>query len=125
MAHVKGGAVLDSAGEKLRQVLKGLESARENGTQGEITEQTRDLIRTHLAENQDLVRDLQERLRLSKEDGEIQMRRRAEVEKMLSKRDAAYEELLGVYYQMNRKFVLTKDKTASSQSVAIADIKVK
>jgi kinesin family protein 5 len=88
--------VLDSAGEKLRQVLKGLESAQENGTQAELNEQTRELIRAHLAENQELVRDLQERLRMSKEESEAQAKRRAEVEKMLSKRDAAYEELLGM-----------------------------
>ena len=42
-----------------------------------------------------MVRDLQERLRQTQEDGEMQTKRRGEVEKMLARRDAAYEELLG------------------------------
>ncbi len=74
-----------------------MEAAKQNGTEGEITEQTRELIRSHLAENQELVRDLQERLRMSSEENEMQAKRRAEVEKLLSKRDAAYEELLGEF----------------------------
>ncbi|ORY21595.1 hypothetical protein BCR39DRAFT_54296 [Naematelia encephala] len=46
---------------------------------------------------------------MSHDESEMQSKRRAEVEKLLSKRDAAYEDLL--------------DKTASSQSMALADIK--
>ncbi|RSH95610.1 hypothetical protein EHS25_000702 [Saitozyma podzolica] len=102
-----GGAVLDSAGEKLRQVLKDLEGANDQ-TRSELSAQTKDLIRSSLAENQEAIRDLQERLRLSQEDADMQAKRKAEVEKMLGKRNAAYEELL--------------EKTASSQSEAI-DIK--
>jgi kinesin family protein 5 len=60
-----------------------------------ITGQTRELIRSHLAENQENMRDLQERLRMSQEEGEMQGKRRGEVEKMLARRDMAYEELLG------------------------------
>ena len=87
--------MLDSAGEKLRQVLKELETAKDSSATEHLGEQTRDLIRTHLAENQELVRSLQERLRGYQEDSEMQAKRRAEAEKMLIKRDAAYEELLG------------------------------
>ena len=119
-----GGAALNSSGEKLRQVLKDLESAKEQGTAAELGGQTRDLIRAHLAENQDLVRDLQERLRLAHEESEIQAQRRNEVEKLLSKRDAAYEELLGGYSTSIQCTELMIDKAASNQSVAVADLKV-
>ena len=84
---VKGKAGLDANGERLRQVFKQLDGAPNS----EVSE----LIRLHLAEHQDTVGNLQERLRATLEEGEMQARRRAEVEKMLSKRDAAYEELLG------------------------------
>ncbi|KAK8870009.1 hypothetical protein IAR55_000579 [Kwoniella newhampshirensis] len=104
-----GGAVFDSAGAKLRQVLDELENSRDASSSEDLTAQTRELIRSALAENQDVVRDLQERLRLAQEESDLQTKRRAEVEKMLNKRDTAYEELL--------------DKTSSSQSMAVADIK--
>lgn len=94
-ADRQGGAVLDSAGEKLRQVLKQLDTARDTQSAAEITESTRELIRASLAENQDLIRDLQERLRLRSEESESQAKRRAELEKTLSKRESQYEELLG------------------------------
>lgn len=86
----KGGTGSDPTGERLRQILRELGT-----TDGELRHETRELIRSHLAEDQDAVRDLQERLRAAHEEGEIQSRRRAEVEKMLARRDAAYEELLG------------------------------
>ncbi|KAK4683958.1 kinesin family member 5, partial [Tremellales sp. Uapishka_1] len=104
-----GGALYEPSGEKLRQVLKELEQVKDADKSAELSAQTRELIRGHLAENQDLVRGLQERLRLSHDEGELQSKRRVEVERMLARRDAAYEELL--------------DKTASSQSMAVADIK--
>ncbi|WWD15711.1 hypothetical protein CI109_100133 [Kwoniella shandongensis] len=104
-----GGAVLDPAAEKLRQVLKELENTTDASKSEQLTSQTRELIRSSLAENQEVVRDLQERLRLAQEESEMQAKRRAEMEKMLNKRDVAYEELL--------------DKTSSSQSMAVADIK--
>lgn len=87
--------MLDSAGEKLRQVLKELDTSRDSKSAAEITESTRELIRASLAENQDLMRDLQERLRLSHEDAETQSKRRSELEKTLAKRESQYEELLG------------------------------
>ncbi|OCF35334.1 kinesin [Kwoniella heveanensis BCC8398] len=105
MSKIDMGGTLDSAGEKLRQVLQNLESDSDN----EITVQTRELIRSSLAENQDVVRDLQERLRTVQDEAEMHGKRRAEVEKMLEKRNVAYEELL--------------EKTTSSQSVAVDDIK--
>ncbi|WRT66891.1 uncharacterized protein IL334_003854 [Kwoniella shivajii] len=103
-----GSAILDSPSEKLRQVIQALES-REATSSEDISFQIRDLVRSALAENQDIVRDLQERLRLAQEEAEMQGKRRGEVEKMLGRRDAAYEELL--------------DKTGSSQNVAIDDIR--
>ena len=54
-----------------------------------------EIIRTHLAESQDVMRDLQERLRATQEEAEMQAKRRGEMERLLSRRDAAYEELLG------------------------------
>nr|XP_018264092.1 kinesin [Kwoniella dejecticola CBS 10117]OBR86250.1 kinesin [Kwoniella dejecticola CBS 10117] len=104
-----GGAVLDSSSEKLRQVLQSLET-RDSASAVDISNQTRELVRSALAENQDIVRDLQERLRLAQEESDLQNKRRNEVERMLSRRDAAYEELL--------------DKTTSSQSVATEGIMV-
>jgi len=94
-ADVQGGSVLDSSGEKLRQVLKELESAKDSSSTADLGAQTRELIRAHLAENQELVRTLQEKLRQHQEESEIQAKRRTEVERLLAKRDAAYEELLG------------------------------
>lgn len=87
--------MLDSSGEKLRQVLKDLENADDSSATSHLGIQTRELIRAHLAENQELVRSLQEKLRQHQEESEIQAKRRTEVERLLSKRDAAYEELLG------------------------------
>ena len=72
-----------------------MDANKENGPGSALSGQARELIRSHLVENQDLVRDLQERLRLSHDEFELQRKRQDEVEKMLSKRDAAYEELLG------------------------------
>lgn len=104
-----GGAHLDPAGEKLRELLKDFDKLKDAGKEAEISGQTRELIRSHLAENQELIRDLQERIRVGQEEAELQSKRRQEVEKLLGKRDDAYEELL--------------EKTTSSQSVAVADIK--
>jgi len=70
----------------------------------------KELIRVHLSDNQDAVRVLQDRVRIAEEELELQARRRTELEKMLIKRQSAYEELL--------------DKTASNQSMAVEDIKV-
>lgn len=58
-----------------------------------------------------MARELQERLRNTQEELDIQAKRRGEVEKMLIKRETAYEELL--------------DRTASSQDMAIEDIRVR
>jgi hypothetical protein len=49
-------------------------------------------------------------VKIAEEELELQARRRTELEKMLIKRQSAYEELL--------------DKTASNQSMAVEDIKV-
>jgi kinesin family protein 5 len=47
---------------------------------------------------------------MAQEESELQAKRRMDVEKMLIKRETAYEELL--------------DRTASNQSMAVEDIKV-
>lgn len=62
---------------------------------GSFTAQTREMIRSHIAENQDQIRELQEKLRASQEEAEMNRTRRGEVERMLEKREGAYEELLG------------------------------
>jgi hypothetical protein len=92
---LQGGTGLDSSSEKLRQVLKELDGSTNAEQSSELSTQARELIRSHLAENHEVVRDLQEKLRAGQEEGEIQAKRRMEVEKILMKRDAAYEELLG------------------------------
>ncbi|RXK39944.1 kinesin [Tremella mesenterica] len=111
MSKIDMGGALDSASEKLRQVLRDIETSG-----NELGSQTKDLIRTHLAENQDLVRDLQERLRAAQEEADLQSKRRVEVEKALSKREAAHEELLGELSLHDVTFT-------SKQSILIEDVK--
>jgi kinesin family protein 5 len=94
----------------MRELFKELEQSRA-GQKANLSDEAKELIRVHLTENQDLVRELQDRLRVAQEEAEHQSRRRTDVEKMLLKRDTAYEELL--------------DKTASSQNMAVEDIKVR
>lgn len=94
----------------MRELFKELEQSRA-GQKADLSDEAKELIRVHLTENQDLVRELQDRLRIAQEEAEHQSRRRTDVEKMLLKRDTAYEELL--------------DKTASSQNMAVEDIKVR
>jgi kinesin family protein 5 len=108
-ADNQGGQSLDSSSEKLRELFKEIETSRE-GKAADLTVEAKELIRVHLTENQDLVRDLQDRLRMAQEESELQTKRRMDVEKMLIKRETAYEELL--------------DRTASNQSMAVEDIKV-
>jgi len=108
-ADGQGGQSLDSSNEKLRELFKEIESSR-GGQAADLTVEAKELIRVHLTENQDLVRDLQDRLRMAQEESELQAKRRMDVEKMLIKRETAYEELL--------------DRTASNQSMAVEDIKV-
>jgi kinesin family protein 5 len=108
-ADHQGGQSLDSSSEKLRELFKEIETSRE-GQAADLTVEAKELIRVHLTENQDLVRDLQDRLRMAQEESELQAKRRMDVEKMLIKRETAYEELL--------------DRTASNQSMAVEDIKV-
>ena len=81
-----------------------------DGQTTNLSVNAKELIRVHLSDNQDAVRVLQDRVRIAEEELELQARRRTELEKMLIKRQSAYEELL--------------DKTASNQSMAVEDIKV-
>ena len=83
-------------------------SALESSSSENISAQTKDLVRSHIAENQDQIRDLQERLRSSQEEADMNRTRKGEVERMLEKREGAYEELLG-------------ELTSLSLIVAIAD----
>lgn len=116
---------MNPAGEKLRQVLKELDASKDAGQSAELGSQARELIRVHIAESQDVVRDLQERLRMSQEESDLQAKKKVEMEKMLARRDAAYEELLGESGLRIKSLSLTSvEKSTSSQTVAVADIKV-
>jgi kinesin family protein 5 len=108
-ADVQGGQALDSTGGKLDELFNQIEGSMDGQT-ANLSIEAKDLIRVHLSDNQDAVRVLQDRVRIAEEELELQARRRTELEKMLIKRQSAYEELL--------------DKTASNQSMAVEDIKV-
>lgn len=95
MSKIDLGNTLDSSSEKLRAVLREFEETSDVERKEKLTSQTRELIRTSLEESQDAMRGLQERLRLACEEQDMQVKRRSELEKMLEKRDAAFEELLG------------------------------
>lgn len=105
-----GGANLDAAGEKLRLRLKELDTA--NSGNAEISSELRDLVRNHFAENQQVMRDYQERLRLTQDNAELQSKRKAEVEKLLEQRNREYEDLLA-------------RSTESNDPMAVADIKAR
>jgi kinesin family protein 5 len=89
---MQGGTSLDAASERLRSLLATIDKQSKDDRLGE---ETKDLIKSHLAEHQDALREMQERLRMSSEDMEVNRARRAELESMLDKREGAYEELLG------------------------------
>lgn len=55
----------------------------------------RDTIRHHLAENQALVKGLQDRLRRTEEHVELYKQKHEDLEAVLTQRNTAYEELLG------------------------------
>jgi kinesin family protein 5 len=91
-----GSSPTDATNEKIRRLLTAMEYSESSGdSNGSFTAQTREMIRSHIAENQDQIRDLQEKLRASQEEAEMNRTRRGEVERMLEKREGAYEELLG------------------------------
>lgn len=77
-----GGTQIDVANDKLRQVLSQLEP------------KSGESLRETMAAAQDEFRQLQERLRSQQEEAELQTKRATEVQKLLSQRDAAYEDLL-------------------------------
>lgn len=107
---LQGGQAIDATGEKLRELVTQIEQSRTNeGVKPDLNSQAADLIRTHLTENSAMVQELQDRLRTTREEADVQAKRRGEVEKALIKREAAYEELL--------------DRTVSSQNMAVEDIK--
>lgn len=125
MSKIDLGGTLDSSSEKLRAVLREFEETSDAERKEKLTSQTRELIRTSLAESQDAMRGLQERLRLACEEQDMQMKRRSELEKMLEKRDSAFEELLGECLGACLKCTLTvnAEKTASGQGISFAEIK--
>lgn len=124
MSKIDLGGTLDSSSEKLRAVLREFEETSDAERKEKLTSQTRELIRTSLAESQDAMRGLQERLRLAGEEQDMQVKRRSELEKMLEKRDAAFEELLGECMDACLKYTLTvnAEKTASGQGLPFAEI---
>lgn len=125
MSKIDLGGTLDSSSEKLRTVLREFEETSDAERKDKLTSQTRELIRMSLAESQDAMRGLQERLRLACEEQDMQVKRRSELEKMLEKRDAAFEELLGECLGPCLIYMLTDntDKTASDQGLSLAEIK--
>ena len=76
-----------------------------------LGEDTKDLIKSHLAEHQDALREMQERLRMSSEDMEMNRARRVELENMLEKREGAYEELLGELFALRDMSAVTDEST--------------
>lgn len=74
---------------KLRHLV---ESANGSDTLGQ---QVRDTIRQYLAENQVLVKGLQDRLRRTEEHLQLYERKHEDLEAVLAERNTAYEELLG------------------------------
>jgi kinesin family protein 5 len=103
-----GGVNLDAAGEKLRLHIKKVEESSTG--QEQISTELRDLVRNHFAENQQVMRDYQERLRLAQDNAELQSKRKAEVEKLLDQRNREFEDLLA-------------RSTESNDPLAVAEVK--
>lgn len=89
---MQGGTSLDVASEKLRALLATIDK---QSNEERLGENTKELIKSHLAEHQDALREMQERLRMSSEDMEMNRARRVELESLLDKREGAYDDLLG------------------------------
>ncbi|GMK55466.1 hypothetical protein CspeluHIS016_0205220 [Cutaneotrichosporon spelunceum] len=103
-----GGVNLDAAGEKLRLHIKKVEDS--SSGQEHISTELRDLVRNHFAENQNIMRDYQERLRLAQDNADLQSKRKAEIEKLLDQRNREYEDLLA-------------RSTESNDPLAVAEVK--
>lgn len=73
---------------KLRQLV-------DSSTDTNGQDQIRDMVRHHLAENQALLRGLQDRLRQTEGHLEMYEQKREDLEAVLAQRNTAYEELLG------------------------------
>lgn len=78
-------------------LLSRLDSATEDSASASFIVDSRETIRRHLADNQGIVRDLQDRLRRSQEDLELQEQQKDQLEQLLSQRDAAYDKLIGTF----------------------------
>ncbi len=91
---MQGGAFLDTGSEKLRNLLSQLDSTPDEAAAAGLILESRETIRRHLADNQGIIRDLQDRSRRSQEDLELLEQRKDEMEDLLAQREAAYEELL-------------------------------
>ncbi|BEJ16265.1 hypothetical protein CspHIS471_0508700 [Cutaneotrichosporon sp. HIS471] len=103
-----GGVNLDAAGEKLRLHIKKVEDS--SSGQEQISTELRDLVRNHFAENQNIMRDYQERLRLAQDNAELQSKRKAEVEKLLDQRNREYEDLLARSAESNDPLAVAEVK---------------
>ncbi|BEI85414.1 hypothetical protein CcaverHIS002_0508150 [Cutaneotrichosporon cavernicola] len=103
-----GGVNLDAAGEKLRLHIKKVEDS--SSGQEQISTELRDLVRNHFAENQNIMRDCQERLRLAQDNAELQSKRKAEVEKLLDQRNREYEDLLARSAESNDPLAVAEVK---------------
>jgi hypothetical protein len=91
----QGGAFMDASSEKLRLVLAKFDNVADESAllQEDIVVEARETIRRHLLDNQTIIRDLQDKLRRSQEDAELQAQRSDDLQDLLEQRDAAYEEL--------------------------------
>lgn len=87
---------MDQSSEKLRLVLAKLDNVADTSPllEEEIVIDARETIRRHLADNQTIIRDLQDKLRRNQEDTELQIQRGDDLQELLEQRDAAYEDLL-------------------------------
>jgi chromosome segregation ATPase len=87
------------------------------------------MIRHHLAENQALLRGLQDRLRRTEGHLEMYEQKREDLEAVLAQRNTAYEELLGEWMPCSSALQLTRSAARQSSGLVgtevIAEIKVR
>ncbi len=95
----QGGAFMDQSSEKLRIALAKLDNVPVGSPllQEDVVLEARETIRRHLADNQTVIRDLQDKLRRSEEDAELHVQRSDDLQELLERRDAAYEDLLSMF----------------------------
>jgi kinesin family protein 5 len=91
----KGGKSLEPGSEALESLLGRLDDHSMEANPSGLLSESKDVIRRSLLEMHTAHRELQDRLRRLQDDAELQVERREELERILSEKDAAYEDLLG------------------------------